>query len=286
VSNDEEVSAVADKVRERWQLASGKWRIRSIRGGKWWRERGKKGISAIPHLFTLLNLAFGVGAIMLATSGKANHRYAALMVIGSLVADGLDGRLARMLKADGEFGRELDSLADVVAFGTAPAILLYELGLNRLGLLGVAVTIIFTMSGALRLAKFNIIRTSGFFLGVPITAAGTFLSCLAFYWIQPTTTAPTVTVVAGVMLVLSYLMISSIPYPDFKKRKQSKGQINIWPAVGPLLAILLVLAVSGFNPWALVLVPLLMYIVLGPWLLLIKKWAERVQPWMAGTGRR
>jgi CDP-diacylglycerol--serine O-phosphatidyltransferase len=284
VSNDEEVSAVADKVRERWQLASGKWRIRSIRGGKWWRERGQKGISAIPHLFTLLNLAFGVGAILLATSGHA--RYAALMVIGSLAADGLDGRLARMLKADGEFGRELDSLADVVAFGTAPAILLYELGLHRLGLLGIAITLIFTMSGALRLAKFNIIRTSGFFLGVPITAAGTFLSCLAFYWIQPTTTAPAVTVVAGVMLLLSYLMVSSIPYPDFKKRKQSKGQINIWPAVGPLLAILLVLALSGFNPWAVVLLPLLMYIVLGPWLLLIKKWAERVQPWMAGTGRR
>lgn len=262
----------------------GKWRIRAVYSGKWWRERGQKGLTAIPHFFTLLNLAFGVFSIMLTMAGR--YETASLMVVGSLVADGLDGRLARLLKADGEFGKELDSLADVVSFGTAPAILLYQMMLKDHGYLGMAFAVVFPMCGALRLARFNIIKTSGFFMGVPITAAGTLLSCLAFYFQQETVATPVRFLMPVTMLVLSYLMISTIPYPDFKKRRQENSRVAVGPFVGPLLVFLAVLAASGWNPWALVLVPLTVYVTLGPWLLLLKQWGERVQPWLAGQGRR
>jgi CDP-diacylglycerol--serine O-phosphatidyltransferase len=231
---------------------------------------------------TLLNLAFGVISLMLTMSG--DFRWAALMVIGSLVADGLDGRLARMLKADGEFGKELDSLADLVAFGTAPALLMHQLVLYKLGYYGAAVAIVFPMCGALRLARFNIVKTSGFFMGVPITAAGTLLSTLSFYALQDTTQVG-LFLFPVVVLVLAYLMVSTIPYPDFKKRLKKDARVSPWPFVGPLLVVLAVLKASGWNPWALVLLPLTIYVVLGPWLLILKKWAEKVQPWLARDGQ-
>ncbi|HWI66679.1 MAG TPA: CDP-diacylglycerol--serine O-phosphatidyltransferase [Symbiobacteriaceae bacterium] len=261
----------------------GKWRIRAIYSGKWWRERGQKSLLAIPHLFTLLNLAFGVFSIMLTMRGEFEK--ASLCVIGSLVADGLDGRLARLFNADGEFGKELDSLADVVAFGTAPAILLYQMVLIDYGYLGMAFAVIFPMCGALRLARFNIIKTSGFFMGVPITAAGTLLSCVAFYTLQ-VEKIPVKPLFPAVVLILSYLMISTIPYPDFKKRPKKGTRVALAPIVGPMLVILAVLGASGWNAWSLVVIPLTVYVTLGPWLLLVKQWAERVQPWLAGAGRR
>lgn len=261
----------------------GKWRIRAIYSGKWWRERGQKSLLAIPHFFTLLNLAFGVFSIMLTMQGEFEK--ASLCVIGSLVADGLDGRLARLFKADGEFGKELDSLADVVAFGTAPAILLYQMVLKEFGYVGMAFAVIFPMCGALRLARFNIIKTSGFFQGVPITAAGTLLSCVAFYTLQEVK-APVMSLFPAVVLILSYLMISTVPYPDFKKRPKQGNRMAMAPIVGPMLVMLAVLAASGWNAWSLVVIPLAVYVTLGPWLLLVKQWGERVQPWLAGAGRR
>lgn len=266
-----------NRAQERREI-HGKWRIRAIYSGKWWRERGQKSLLAIPHFFTLLNLAFGVFSMMLTMQGEFEK--ASLCVIGSLVADGLDGRLARLFKADGEFGKELDSLADVVAFGTAPAILLYQMVLKDFGYFGMAFAVIFPMCGALRLARFNIIKTSGFFQGVPITAAGTLLSCVAFYTLQEVH-APVKAVFPAVMLVLAYLMISTIPYPDFKKRPKKGSRMAMAPVVGPLLVVLAVLAASGWNPWSLVVIPLTVYVTLGPWLLLVKQWGDRVQPWLA-----
>jgi CDP-diacylglycerol--serine O-phosphatidyltransferase len=124
------------------------------------------------------------------------------------------------------------------------------MSLHQLGLYGMAIAFIFPMCGALRLARFNIIKTSGFFLGVPITAAGTLVSCLAFYLTRETTHEPAPFVLPMVMLVLSYLMISAIPYPDFKKRRQRDKAFNVAPMVGPLLVVLAVLIASRWNPWS------------------------------------
>ncbi|MBY6274666.1 CDP-diacylglycerol--serine O-phosphatidyltransferase [Symbiobacterium thermophilum] len=260
-----------------------RWRVRTVRGGKWIRERGQKGLSSLPHLFTLANLSFGIGSLLLTMDGQ--WRAASLMVVGSLIADGLDGRLARLMKAEGAFGRELDSLADVVAFGVAPAVLLYQMGLRELGYLGLAVTLFFPLCGALRLARFNILTNEGYFLGVPITAAGTLLSTMAFYFLQETTAPPPPHVIPSVMVILGYLMTSSIPYPDFKKRRKSAG-VQFWPIVGPVLALAALLFAAGWNPWAVILMPLTAYVVLGPWLVVLRKWDEKVQPWLADVTRR
>lgn len=266
-------------ARGAWEFARGRWRIRAIRGGKWWRERGQKTLSMLPHLFTLLNLAMGVFSIILTMEGR--YSIAALLVGVSLFADGLDGRVARILKADGEFGKELDSLADIVSFGTAPAILLYKIYLEQLGVYGLIITLIFPMCGALRLARFNIIKTSGFFMGVPITAAGTLLATIAFYALQETTREPRNFTAVAIVLALSFLMISTIPYPDFKKFGR-KGETPLLLAVlGPLGIIAWVMTAAHWNPWAVIVLPLTAYAVSGPWLLLIRQWQEKVQPWLA-----
>lgn len=262
---------MTEKGRQRWNKVQGRWRIRAIRGGKWFRERGQKSLSAIPHLFTLANLTLGVVSIMQTMAG--HYTIAALLIGGSLFADGLDGRLARILKADGEFGKELDSLADIVSFGTAPAILLHQVSLQGLGLYGLMIVLLFPMAGALRLARFNIVKTSGFFMGVPITAAGTFIAAICFYEVQEGTTRPAVFLLAAVTLLLSYLMISTIPYPDFKKLlRKGERQIPFWLQIlGPLAAILWVFMASDWSVWALLVLPLTAYVVLGPWLYLLRQ---------------
>jgi CDP-diacylglycerol---serine O-phosphatidyltransferase len=272
---------VTSPVRERWDAARGRWRIRAVRGGKWFRERGKKGLSMLPHLFTLLNLAFGFLSIILTMQG--NFRQAALMVAASLLADGLDGRLARAFGADGEFGKQMDSLADIVSFGVAPALLAYVAGLHQFGFWGLLIAVIFPMCGALRLARFAIIKTSGFFLGVPITAGGTLVASLVWYSDVGVALDLTEWIFPVVMVVVSYLMISTIPYPDFKTRRD----IQPGPAqvAGPILVTVGLLAAVQWDLRSLLLVPLVVYATLGPWLLLIRHWREKVKPWMAGADR-
>lgn len=254
----------------RWDAARGKWRIRAIRGGKWFRERGQKGVSMLPHLFTLANLACGVYSIIQTFAG--NYHLAALLVGASLLADGLDGRVARLVRADGEFGKELDSLADVVSFGTAPAILAYFTVLERLGPYGLAVTVIFPICGALRLARFNIIKTAGFFIGLPITAAGTLLAALIYVY-HGTPAAEASLVLPLFMLCLAYLMISTIPYPDFKKARGYQFRFLEW--AGPVVLVIFVLARAPRN---IVYLPLVTYAFLGPWLYLVRRVGGRGRP--------
>jgi len=274
---------VTQDARKRWDAARGRLRIRAIRGGKWWRERSQKSLSMIPHLFTLINLAMGVLSIIQTMYG--NYLIAAVLVGVSLFADGLDGRLARWFKADGEFGKELDSLADIVSFGTAPVILLYQMLLAPLGIYGLVVILIFPMCGALRLARFNIVKTHGFFMGVPITAAGTLLATFAFYIIQETTREPRAFTVAAVILGLGFLMISTIPYPDLKKLGRKSDTPMVVAIAGPVGICLWILLATNWNPWALLLLPLTAYTVSGPWLLLVREWQGRVTPLLRGAGR-
>ncbi len=250
----------------RWDAARGKWRIRAVRGGKWFRERGHKGVSMLPHLFTLANLAFGVYSIIMTMGG--NYRWAALLTGASLLADGLDGRVARLVKADGEFGKELDSLADVVSFGAAPAILAYATVLQRMGPYGLAVCIVFPICGALRLARFNIIKTSGFFIGLPITAAGTLLAALLYVY-TGTAVAETSLLMPAFVLFLAYLMVSTIPYPDFKKFRGARFRPVEW--LGPLALVLYILL---REPRSILYLPLVTYAFLGPYLYLVRKFGE------------
>ncbi|WP_044641855.1 CDP-diacylglycerol--serine O-phosphatidyltransferase [Risungbinella massiliensis] len=172
---------------------------------------------ALPSIFTVGNLFLGIMAIILAVRDRWD--YAAIMVIIGMLLDGLDGRVARMLKTESEFGKELDSLSDVISFGVAPAIIVYVAAFENMGPEGWFLTAIFPICGALRLARFNVVPSEpGYFTGLPITAAGGILATMALY----NTRIGMYGLIFGT-LFLSYLMISQIKYPAFKRMKITKS---------------------------------------------------------------
>lgn len=193
---------------------------------------------AIPNMLTIGNLFLGIVAILLAFQNDYQYvDYAAITVIIGMLLDGLDGRMARLLNAQSEFGKELDSLSDVITFGVAPAFIIYVAALQDLGALAVMAVATFPICGALRLARFNVQTggNTGYFVGLPITAAGGALATLALYH---NLFSPVYLLLA--MLLLSYLMVSKIKYPNFKKVGLPKSVY--WAA--PIL--ILVVAVLGF----------------------------------------
>ncbi|UQZ33749.1 CDP-diacylglycerol--serine O-phosphatidyltransferase [Paenibacillus sp. PK3_47] len=193
---------------------------------------------SIPSLFTIGNLMLGMFGIMMAFDGK--HSMAAIMVIIAMLLDGLDGRVARALKCESEFGKELDSLSDVVSFGVAPAVIVYLTSLQSVSpALGWTVTAIFPVFGALRLARFNVRPgIPGYFVGLPIPAAGGVLATLALF--NKDLSAPFMIVVT---LLLSYLMVSTVKYPNFKKVGLPKKAV-----IGAPIVIVLAVAIAVIFP--------------------------------------
>ncbi|TVX84854.1 CDP-diacylglycerol--serine O-phosphatidyltransferase [Paenibacillus agilis] len=211
---------------------------------------------SIPNLFTIGNLFLGIISIMLAFDQEYN--LAALMVIIAMLLDGLDGRVARALNAQSEFGKELDSLSDVISFGVAPAFIMYVTALTDVNpAVAWIVTAIFPICGALRLARFNVIEgTPGYFIGLPIPAAGGVICTLALFHNDISTTFLLIA-----MLLVSYLMVSTVRYPNFKKIGIPKKAIWITPFV--------IAAAVGLALWkpeqmpVLIFVPLVLYALLG-----------------------
>lgn len=160
----------------------------------------------LPSAVTLLNLFFGLASILKASTGE--YYSAAVMILFAMVLDGIDGRIARWLGASSAFGKELDSLADVISFGAAPAILVYlAVFAESLPVAGVVVAFAFTVSGALRLARFNL-SSLPHFEGVPITIAGGLLAAvLLLYQVLP------VWFYVGFVLLFSVLMLSRFRVP-------------------------------------------------------------------------
>lgn len=204
----------------------------------------------IPSLFTLGNLVFGLIAILLIVEGKP-HSGAAFIIVGMLL-DGLDGRLARYLGVSSEFGKELDSLSDLVTFGVAPAFVAYSLALEDFALLGIIIAFIFPLCGAIRLARFNVVDSKpGVFIGMPITMAGGILTIIMTYQnIVPHR------LLAIITIILAYFMISSVEYPDFKKIGISKFlQASI------IFVFLFVIFVLKFRE--MIFFPVAIYLIIG-----------------------
>lgn len=211
---------------------------------------------ALPSVFTVGNLFLGIVAMILAIQGE--WKYGAIMVIIGMFLDGLDGRVARMLNTQSEFGKELDSLSDVISFGVAPALIMYTSILHHLGVLGWVITAVFPICGALRLARFNVHPgIPGYFIGLPITAAGGVLATMALY--SDMVSSP-VFMVLG-MLFLSFLMVSQIKYPNFKKLGIPRS--TYW--IAPLLIILLAWMAARFPEEfpKFVFIPLALYAFYG-----------------------
>src|SRR6186713_1946863 len=136
------------------------------------RRRFRRGAAILPSLFTIGNLFLGFWAMVRTIHGQ--YAEAAPLIFWAILLDVLDGRIARMTGTTSEFGAELDSLADVVSFGVAPALLAYSWGFSTLPRVGWLVAFLFVVCGALRLARFNVQKSSvdgRYFVGLPIPAA-------------------------------------------------------------------------------------------------------------------
>lgn len=162
------------------------------------------------NFITFLNLVFGSTSIIY-TMNK-DYKLAAIFILLAVVMDGLDGRVARRLQTSSDMGKELDSICDIVSFGVAPAVLLYSQVLfNSFNYVGLACALIFIICGAYRLARFNVLDVSGYFVGVPITIAG---CLLALFSLLAAHLHPMVILL--ILLGLSLLMISNVQFPGHK----------------------------------------------------------------------
>ena len=206
----------------------------------------------LANAITVGNVLMGFASILYTLKGE--YPNAVLAIFIALMFDGLDGRVARFLENPSEFGRELDSLSDIVSFGVAPALLIYSTSLSDAGLLGVAAASSIVVAGAIRLARFNILKGLKYFMGLPIPVVGAFLSALIY---TDTKIAPKT--LAVLAIILAYLMISKVKYPNFKQNIRSRNLAIFLLVFALFLAIVLVM-----RPEKLLVAPFLYYIAAGP----------------------
>lgn len=166
----------------------------------------------LPNLFTLTNLGLGVWAIINMFYG--DYFLSCLLIITAGMMDRFDGMLARKLNATSDLGKELDSLSDLISFGIAPAILIWNVSLGYLDYIGTIIVVLYTLCGAYRLARYNVTDFSGVYIGVPITLAGGLIALIALYIIKYKEISNYL--IAILVLILSYAMISK--KLRFKKR--------------------------------------------------------------------
>ena len=171
----------------------------------------------IPNACTAANLFFGMLSILATYEG--DYFWASIFIFLALIADGLDGRLARYFGVASEFGKEMDSLCDLGSFGIAPAFLAYSFCLHNYGTLGKAAAIIFALCGMWRLARFNVSTdvVHGFFMGLAIPAGGCIVASTTLLFsslnIQPQNFGMVYPIT---IIIVAYLMVSHVHYPNFK----------------------------------------------------------------------
>jgi CDP-diacylglycerol---serine O-phosphatidyltransferase len=224
------------------------------------RKRPPRAAYVLPSLFTSGNIFLGFLAIMRAFQGallvrggnygtNSDFETAAKAILAAFLLDGLDGRIARMTNTTSDFGRELDSLADVITFGVAPAVLAFAWGIQfaiRDHRIGYLIAFLFLTCGALRLARFNIQKNPvpknpgrpdrKYFVGLPIPAAAALVATVVYASdATPVQSWPFSWAWMALLLLLSFLMVSTWRYPSFKEVHllQPRSPITLIPiAVG------------------------------------------------------
>lgn len=222
--------------------------------------RLRRGVYLLPSAFTAANILIGFLALRLGFE----HRFsdAALLIYAAAILDTLDGRIARLTHTESDFGREFDSLADVLTFGMVPALLAYLWGLASLGRAGWLLPFFYVVCTATRLARFNVqTRPSdgSYFVGLPSPAAAGGVAAVLFF-------APDVewrhwfaALMMGSLALLGALMVSTFRYPAFK-RLDLRRRLS-FRVVVPIAAVLLV---AAFHPTAFFLSAAVAYAASGP----------------------
>jgi len=206
----------------------------------------------LPNLFTSANLGAGFFSIIASLNGQLERAVYAIFI--AAIFDSLDGRVARLAKAESAFGEEYDSLSDLVSFGLAPAVLSYEWALRYMGRVGFVVAFLFVLCGALRLARFNVMThviPKSYFQGLPIPMAAIILSSAWLFMGEvgflPNHDASMTLFtmqdfpVLGLTLFLGILMISTLRFPSFKElHLESRHLMGVFlVSVGLILLIAL-----------------------------------------------
>ncbi|BCS33403.1 CDP-diacylglycerol--serine O-phosphatidyltransferase [Luteitalea sp. TBR-22] len=213
-------------------------------------RRLRRGMYLLPSLFTLANMFCGYACVIYAMRGEFST--AAPFIGIAVVLDMLDGRIARMTGATSDFGREFDSLADVISFGIAPAVLGYTWGLYTFGRLGWAVGFLYLSAAAIRLARFNIQSTTNpdkrYFVGMPSPAAAGVPAATVFWLPQGLPAGWMAALALPLLLVPAALMVSTLRYRSFKTFNLGKRR----PANGLMVVAVVIAAVATHPQWALV----------------------------------
>jgi len=221
----------------------------------------RRGIYILPNLFTTGVLFGGFYAIVQAMNARYEH--AAIAIFVAMVLDGLDGRVARLTRTQSEFGAEYDSLADVVAFGAAPALVMYEWALRPLGRLGWIAAFAYCAATALRLARFNVnieVVDKRYFQGLPCPAAAAVLA--GFVWVIDDFDLQRAEWLHGLASVVTFFMavtmVTSLPFYSFKDINFRRS-VPFWAVLVIVLGLMLVSA----NPPMVLFLLFVAYAVSG-----------------------
>ena len=223
--------------------------------------RRHRGIYLLPNLFTTAALFAGFYAIVAASRG--NFDTAAIAIFIAMILDGMDGRIARLTNTQSDFGAQYDSLSDMIAFGLAPALVMYEWSLASLGKLGWTAAFVYAAAAALRLARFNIqvgVVDKRYFIGLPSPSAAALIAGLV--WVgadygMPGEDIPLLTFPLTVLTGL--LMVSNVRFKSFKDL-DLRGKI---PFVAMLVMVLVFVFISIDPPVVLFSIALV-YALSGP----------------------
>lgn len=239
----------------------------------------RRGVFVIPTSLTVVNIFFGFTAIMLSframkeqTLGDAVEagrlfRIACWCLGAAALFDTFDGLVARLMKATSEFGKEYDSLADVVTFGAAPAVLVYAWGLHQWNRLGVGIAFLFLVAGSLRLARFNIMTAKTdhrYFVGLPIPAAALTLAAIINYAPRPVIDRGFAGVMLMVTAALAFAMISTVRY-----RSQKFSSLQKERSFALLIVVAAILVILYRWPAEFLFISAISYVTSGP---LIRLW--------------
>lgn len=228
----------------------------------------------MPNLFTTAALFAGFYAIVAAMNDQ--FEYAALAIFIAMLLDGMDGRIARLTNTQTEFGAQYDSLADMLSFGIAPALVIYQWALSDMGKLGWLAAFIYTAGAALRLARFNTqigIADKRYFQGLASPAAAAITAGMV--WVGSTYVlvgAPWDGIALGLTLVAGLLMVSNIRYHSFKGI-DFRGKV---PFVAILIVVVVIVLIS-YDPPVVLFGVFLLYAISGPVLTLLQLRRRRAQ---------
>ncbi len=204
-------------------------------------RRYRRGIYLLPSLFTVGNMFCGYACIVYAMRGE--FEMAAPFIGIAFILDSLDGRIARMTNTTSAFGVELDSLADVISFGLAPALLTFAWGLSELGKVGWAAGFVYVSAAAMRLARFNIQSAAQldkrFWVGMPSPAAAGVLASTVYAWPYPLSYQQGIGALA-VVLIPAVLMVSTVRFRSFKTI--NFGWTPSWR--GPFMFVLVIVFIA------------------------------------------